>query len=143
MSSLKAQYKKYIAEGIEKNKFLTIGSILKYDEWISQVWEPKIKNKGLSTLIKMSEEKKEIMNYFKNKGDINNLPQKIKSRIVKPLIFLLILFYTSCIKNNCTPYATCKDESLQFGRCDSVCKGIGIKYYYECTKDGTLTIKGC
>jgi hypothetical protein len=56
---------------------------------------------------------------------------------------LILGIFSSCINNNCTPYATCNDESLQFGVCDSVCKGIGIKYYYECAKDGTLIKRDC
>lgn len=58
-------------------------------------------------------------------------------------ILILGISFNSCIKNKCTPYGTCNDNSLQFGHCDSICKGVGIKYYYECTKDGTLVIKGC
>ena len=61
---------------------------------------------------------------------------------MKNWILILGIFFSSCDKNdNCIPHATCKDESFQFGTCDSVCKGIGIKFYYECEKNGTTIIK--
>jgi hypothetical protein len=59
------------------------------------------------------------------------------------VLLILIITVISCTKNKCTSYATCNDNSLQFGPCDSICKGIGIKFYYECERDGTLTLKGC
>lgn len=58
-------------------------------------------------------------------------------------ILILGIFFNSCIKNKCTPYATCNDDTLQFGSCDSICKGVGIKFYYECAPDGTFVIRGC
>jgi hypothetical protein len=56
---------------------------------------------------------------------------------------LILGIFSSCINNNCTPYATCKDDTLQFGDCNTVCDSIGIKYYYDCQPDGTLIKRSC
>jgi hypothetical protein len=56
---------------------------------------------------------------------------------------LILGIFSSCINNNCTPHATCNDDTLQFGDCNNVCDSIGIKYYYDCQPDGTLIKRDC
>jgi hypothetical protein len=45
---------------------------------------------------------------------------------------ILILFILSCAKQPCTTAATCNDGRLEFGDKCELCKGIGIKYIYDC-----------
>jgi hypothetical protein len=45
---------------------------------------------------------------------------------------ILILFILSCAKQPCTNSATCNDGRLEFGNKCELCKGVGIKYIYEC-----------
>jgi len=43
-----------------------------------------------------------------------------------------ILLFISCAKQPCTTSATCNDGRLEFGDKCELCKGVGIKYIYDC-----------